>query len=52
MVRLPKGHAIKVISVYFADGGKLNLLETIGVGGNLDQKSTPYVQVKKSYDPK
>jgi hypothetical protein len=44
--------ASKVIGVYFAYGGKLNLLETIGVGGSLDQESTPYVQVKKSYNPK
>jgi len=27
-------------------------LETIGVGGSLDQESTPFAQVKKSYNPK
>jgi hypothetical protein len=52
VVRLSEGDVIKVIGVYFAYGGKLNLLETIGVGGSLDQESTPYVHVKKSYNPK
>ncbi len=36
MVRLSKGDAIKMIGVYFAYGGKVNLLETVGVGRSLD----------------
>jgi hypothetical protein len=52
MVCLLKGYAIKVIDVYFAYGGRLNLLETITIGGSLDQESTFYVQIKKSYNPK
>jgi hypothetical protein len=43
---------IKVISVYFTYGGKLNLLETIGIRRSLDQETTPYMQVKKSYNLK
>jgi hypothetical protein len=46
------GDVIKVIGVYFAYGRRLNLLETIGVAGSLDQKSTPYVQLERSYNPK
>ncbi len=52
MVCLPGGDATKVIGVYFAYTRRLNLLETIGVGGSLDQESTPCVQIKKSYNPK
>jgi hypothetical protein len=33
MVCLLRGDAIKVIGVYFAYGGRLNLLETFGVRG-------------------
>jgi hypothetical protein len=36
MVHLLGGDVIKVIGVYFAYGGKVNLLETVGVGGSLD----------------
>jgi len=38
--------------VYFAYGERVNLLKVVGVGRSSDQKSTPYVQVKKSYNPK
>ncbi len=31
--------------------GDLNLLKTIGIGRSLDQESTTYVQIKKSYNP-
>jgi hypothetical protein len=39
VVRLSRGDATKVIGVYFAYGGRLNLLETIEVEGILDKKS-------------
>jgi hypothetical protein len=42
MMRLLGGDAIKVIGVYFAYGGRVNLFETINVGESLDQESTPY----------
>ncbi len=52
VVHLLGGDDIKVISVYFAYGQRMNLLEIVGVGGSLDRESTPYVQIKKSYNPK
>ncbi len=52
MACLLGGDVIKVIGVYFAYGWRLNLLETLGVGGSLDQESTPYVQIEKSYNTK